>query len=256
MNLGVNIDHIATLRQARKINEPDPLEAIFIAKNAGANQITLHLREDRRHIDDFDLRRIIESSFLPINLECALDANMLKIANSLIPRRITLVPEKRQEVTTEGGLLLRQDLKPLLEVIDSKNIEIAFFIDPDKDAIKLAKKLGASSIELHTGRYANISLMLNSNLRRTKGVIKSLDLDNKTLESMLHKELENLKECAYFAKSLDLQVYAGHGLNYFNVVEIAKITDIKELNIGHSIISRAVFVGLYNAIKEFKNLLA
>ena len=257
MRLGVNIDHIATLREARAINEPDPLMALEICKKAGADQITIHLREDRRHIDDFDVRRIIESSFLPVNVECSINGSIVEIISSLKPHRVTIVPENRDEVTTEGGLDLFKNSDKIKKAIDTflkNDIEVSLFIDPDIAQIEEAKVLNVSMIELHTGRYANLFLALNSNLNHTKHKLFT-EFDRKTLSKMLKDEVEIIKDSAKFAKDLGLEVAAGHGLNYQNVKDIASIKEITELNIGHSIIANSIFMGLENAIKEMKNLI-
>ena len=245
IKLGINIDHIATLREARKINEPDPLQAIFIAQNAGANQITIHLREDRRHINDFDVRRIIESSPLPINVESSTNSAIIDYLISLRPQTITLVPENRAEITTEGGLKVSDSLRPTIAKLRDCGIKVSLFIDSQIADIEGAKELGAEAIELHTGRFANLFLILNSNLNRTPN---SLQIPNVREEYDI--ALQNLRKGAEFAKSIGLEVFAGHGLNYQNVGEILSISEITELNIGHSIIARAVFVGLENAIRE------
>lgn len=243
--LGVNIDHIATLREARKINEPDPLQAIFIAQNAGANQITIHLREDRRHINDFDVRRIIESAPLPINVESSTNSAIIDYLISLRPQTITLVPENRAEITTEGGLKISETLHPTIAKLRDSGIKVSLFIDSQIADIEGAKELGAEAIELHTGRFANLFLILNSNLNRTPN---KLQIPNAREEYDI--ALTNLRKGAEFAKSIGLEVFAGHGLNYQNVGEILSISEITELNIGHSIIARAVFIGLESAIKE------
>lgn len=243
--LGVNIDHIATLREARKINEPDPLQAIFIAQNAGANQITIHLREDRRHINDFDVRRIIESAPLPINVESSTNSAIIDYLISLRPQTITLVPENRAEITTEGGLKVSETLRPTIAKLRDSGIKVSLFIDSQIADIEGAKELGAEAIELHTGRFANLFLILNSNLNRTPN---KLQIPNARDEYDI--TLTNLRKGAEFAKSIGLEIFAGHGLNYQNVGEILSIGEITELNIGHSIIARAVFVGLENAIRE------
>lgn len=245
MKLGVNIDHIATLREARKINEPDPLQAIFIAQNAGANQITIHLREDRRHINDFDVRRIIESAPLPINVESSTNSAIIEYLITLKPQTITLVPENRAEITTEGGLKVSESLRPTITRLRDSGIKVSLFIDSQIADIEGAKELGAEAVELHTGRFANLFLILNSNLNRTPN---KLQIPNARDEYDI--ALQNLRKGAEFAKSIGLEVFAGHGLNYQNVGEILSIHEITELNIGHSIIARAVFVGLENAIRE------
>jgi pyridoxine 5-phosphate synthase len=256
IKLGVNIDHIATLREARAINEPDPLEAVFIAKNAGAHQITLHLREDRRHINELDLKRVIESSALPINVECSVDKDIVSIVSLLKPHRVTIVPEKREEVTTEGGLDVKSahmKIKSIIEIFKKKEIETSLFIDPDKEAIDISKKIGADAIELHTGRYANLFLSKNSNINHTTHKLFP-KLSRSELEAEIDLELQKIQECASYAKNLGLFVAAGHGLNYQNLEHITNLEDIEELNIGHSIIARAVFVGLEKAIREILTL--
>lgn len=254
MLLGVNIDHIATLREARKINEPNPLEAIFILKNAGASQVTLHLREDRRHIHDEDLKAIVSQSFLPINLECA--CSMIDTLISYSPHRITLVPEKREEVTTEGGLNLeKKEVIESIAKLQKYSIPTSVFIDPKIENIKLAKDLGVESIELHTGEWANLFLMAHTNLKYTHNTISSLDLPASLLKEKMQESLQNLQECSTLASKLGLEVFAGHGLNYQNVAPIVSIKEISELNIGHAIIARSIFVGLFEAIKEMKELI-
>jgi len=255
MKLGVNIDHIATLREARAINEPDPLLALEICKRAGADQITIHLREDRRHIDDFDVRRIIESSFLPVNVECSINEDIVNIISNLKPHRVTLVPENRDEVTTEGGLDLFKNSDKIKKAIDTflnNDIAVSLFIDADIAQIEEAKALNADMIELHTGKYANLFLALNTNLNHTKHKLYE-NLQRKHLKVLLKDELKIIKDTAIFAKDIGLEVAAGHGLNYQNVEDIAKIKEIVELNIGHSIIANSIFIGLENAIKEMKN---
>lgn len=254
MLLGINIDHIATLREARKINEPNPLEAIFILKNAGASQVTLHLREDRRHIHDEDFKAIISQSFLPINLECA--SSMVDTIIPYSPHRVTLVPEKREEITTEGGLNLRQEqVVYAIKKLYKHSIPTSLFIDPKIENIKLAKELGVQSIELHTGEWANLFLMAYTNFKYTHNAITSLHLPLKILEEKMQQCLHEIKECSKLAKELGLEVFAGHGLNYQNVRPIVLIPEITELNIGHSIIARSIFVGLFQAIKEMKELI-
>ena len=258
MKLGVNIDHIAVLREARRVNSPNLIEAVGVCQIAGANQITIHLREDRRHIQDKDVEDLIKHSPLPINLECAIEPSIIDIVTALKPLRATLVPEKREEVTTEGGLALSLENKKLTKAINrlqENEIEVSLFIDPTKEALNLAKELNVEWIEFHTGKYANIFAMLFTNLPHTPHSIKELELSRKELKRMLKEELENLKTLSSYAKNLGLEVAAGHGLNYQNVKEIAKIADIKELNIGQSIVARSVFVGLERAIKEMVDLI-
>ena len=234
MLLGVNIDHVATLRNARGGNDPDVLTAARICKVCNVASITTHLREDRRHIKDSDVEEIRMLPRTRLNLEMAMTKEMQEIALRLRPHAVCIVPEKRQEVTTEGGLDVAGQLdwaieftKPLLE----KGIEVSFFIDPEVSQIAAVSKTGAPFIELHTGRYSEAF---------------GTDEEEKTFQ--------DLKGAALFAQNLGLKVNAGHGLNYQNVKRMHEIPNLVELNIGHSIISRAVFVGLEQAIKEMKNL--
>ncbi len=258
MKLGVNIDHIAVLRNARLINDPDPLEALGIAKRAGADQITIHLREDRRHIHDNDALNIIKYSSLPVNLECSLDENIIDIVCKLKPFRATLVPEKREEVTTEGGLDIlgqKNRLQKAIDKLQSHEIEVSLFIDPDIKTIEASAELNVQWIELHTGSYANIYAMLFSNLSHSQHSIQSLEsLSRFELAQVLQGSVTQLQEAATKAQKLQLKVAAGHGLNYQNLDDIKNISEIEELNIGQSIIARSVFTGLENAIKEMKAL--
>lgn len=258
MLLGVNIDHIAVLREARKIADPDPLDALGICKRAGADQITIHLREDRRHMQDMDAQNIIELSSLPVNLECAISPDMIDIACNLKPHRVTLVPEKREEVTTEGGLAVTGDqtkLKEAIHRLQVKEIEVSLFIDPSLEAVQSAADLGVEWIEFHTGKYANIYAMLYTNLSKTHHTIPELELSRRELNQMLSQALKELKELSVKAKQMHLRVAAGHGLNMQNVQEISKIKEIEELNIGQSIIARSVYTGLEQAINEMKQIL-
>ncbi|AGV09651.1 pyridoxine 5'-phosphate synthase [Campylobacter coli] len=255
MLLGVNIDHIAVLRQARMVNDPDLLEAAFIAAKFG-DQITLHVREDRRHAQDFDLENIIRFCKSPINLECALNDEILNLALKLKPHRITLVPEKREELTTEGGLNLNHNkIKESIEKLQNAQIEVSLFINPSLEDIQKSYELKADFIELHTGHYANLHNALFSNISHTAFALKEFDLSKKTLQSKFEEELNNIEICAKKGVELGLKVAAGHGLNYKNVSQIANIKKICELNIGQSIVARSVFVGLQNAILEMKALL-
>lgn len=232
IKLGVNIDHIATLREARKTWDPEPVFAAVLCELAGADGITVHLREDRRHIQDRDvelLRKIIKTK---LNLEMSVSPEIVGIALNIKPDQATLVPEKRQEVTTEGGLDAAgsfSKIKKVVETLMRKKITVSLFIDPEKKQIDAAQKTGADAIEIHTGRYANAK-------------------DEKTRK----RELAQIAAAAEYAHKKGLVVNAGHGLNYINVADIVKIKSIKELNIGHSIISRAVFVGLPQAVREMK----
>jgi pyridoxine 5-phosphate synthase len=230
--LGLNIDHIATLRQARRISYPDPVASMDILVAQGVDQVTCHLREDRRHIQDHDLSRLLADGRLPVNLEMAPTTEMIAIAAREKPRTVTLVPEKREEITTEGGLDLRQHRTLDLAPLPSQGIRISFFIDPDREQVDLASQLGAQAIELHTGTFCEAFGTTNEN-----------------------REWQRLKDAAVYAKSAGLDVYAGHGLNLDNVSRVVSIAEIEEYNIGHSIIARAVFVGLAAAIREIKELL-
>lgn len=232
--LGVNIDHIATIREARKTNEPDPVTAAAMAELGGADGITIHLREDRRHIQDRDLEILKKTIKTRLNLEMALSKEVVGIALKVQPEQITLVPEKRQEITTEGGLNVMKaftELKIVMPSFQKKKILISLFIDPDLDQIKASADLGAEFIELHTGHYASA----NSRLRP--------------------RQLEKLMKGAQFALEKGLRVNAGHGLTYNNVQDILKLPGLEELNIGHSIISRAVFTGLTQAVREMKEII-
>ena len=258
MKLGVNIDHIAVLREARRINDPDPLQALGICQRAGADQITIHLREDRRHIHDEDAAAIIRHSPLPVNLECALAPDIIDFVCRHRPLRATLVPEKREEVTTEGGLDLHRRRDVLAETIarlHEAEVEVSLFIDPTPEAVLAAKELKAEWVEFHTGHYANLFAMLHSNLARTHHSIPKLELPREELRRQIHRELENLRDLAEHARGIHLRVAAGHGLNYQNVAAVAAIEAIEELNIGQSIIARSVFVGLERAIIEMRELL-
>jgi len=232
--LGVNIDHIATIRQARKTIEPDPVTAAAMAELGGADGITIHLREDRRHIQDRDVAILKKTIKTRMNLEMALSKGIVAIALKTQPEQVTLVPEKREEVTTEGGLNVLKSMTELKKVVPlflKKKIAVSLFIDPDFDQIKACADLGAEFIELHTGHYASANL-------RARG-----------------KELNKLIKGAQFALDNGLRVNAGHGLTYTNVQDILRLPGLEELNIGHSIISRAVFTGLTQAVREMKNII-
>lgn len=255
MFLGVNIDHIAVLREARQVDEPNVLEAaLIVARNA--HQITLHIREDRRHAKEYDLEAILKHCKCPVNLECASDKDMVSLACEFSPHRVTLVPEKREELTTEGGLNLEnKGIKKAIEALKSHNIEVSLFIDPNEASIRKAATLKADFVELHTGLYANLHNAFYTNILKTPYKIKELDLPRLELKTRLEKELENIKRSANLGLNLGLKIAAGHGLNYKNVEQIAKIQAICELNIGQSIVARAVFVGLERAINEMKALM-
>ena len=232
--LGVNIDHVATIRQARRGKEPDPVWAAMKAELAGADQITVHLREDRRHIQDRDLRLLKETVHVKLNLECACEAAMLAIACETLPDRVCLVPEKREEVTTEGGLDIVGNFDRVSDAVKQLHdagIFVSLFIDPDESQIAASKKLNVEAVELHTGTYANAAT----------------DEDQS-------QELIVLENAGQHVLEHQLILHAGHGLNYLNVTDVADIEGMEELNIGHSIISRAVFVGLEEAVSEMKQL--
>ena len=229
IKLGVNIDHVATLRQARMGIEPEPLIAAQIAEKAGADGITIHLREDRRHIQDKDVYDIKKVISIPLNLEMACSDDIINIARDVLPKTCKIVPEKRQEITTEGGLDAAGQYDIVADTVarlQEKGIKVSLFIEPDKLQIDAAKKMGAEYIEIHTGLYAN-----------TEG------------DAQL-QELNRIKEAAAYAHSLGLIVNAGHGLNYTNTQNMVAVPYMHEFNIGHSIISRAVFTGLEEAVKE------
>ncbi len=258
MILGVNIDHVAVLREARRVNDPDILEAMFVATQAGADQITIHLREDRRHIQDSDAYRIAKLSKVPVNLECSINEEIIEIICDIRPHRATLVPEKRQEVTTEGGLDVKsyhKEISQAVEKLKAHEIDVSLFIDPDLEMIDQSVQTGADMIELHTGSYANLYAMLYSNLAASHHSIRELELPRKELEQKVKNALKTLKSAAEYAKRASLEVAAGHGLNYQNVTDVANIEAISELNIGQSIVARSVFSGLFEAVKEMKALL-
>lgn len=232
IKLGVNIDHIATIRQARKTYEPEPIWGAAISELAGADCITVHLREDRRHIQDRDvelLRQIVQTK---LNLEMADSEPIIHIASEIKPDQVTLVPEKREEVTTEGGLEVIRNLSSLTNTVrffQDIGITVSLFIDPDPNQIKAAYRTGAEFIELHTGQYANAHT-----------------------EDTIALELDKLRQACELANKIGLRVNAGHGLNYKNVRAICALPYMEELNIGHSIISRALFVGLSQAVREMR----
>ncbi len=258
MLLGVNIDHIAVLREARQIADPDPLDALSIVKRARADQITIHLREDRRHIRDSDAYNIVNLSTLPVNLECATNSEIIDIVTKLKPHRATIVPEKREEVTTEGGLIVtgeQTNLKNAIAQLHENEIEVSLFVDPTIESIESAKALGVEWVEFHTGKYANLYAMLYSNLGNTPYAIAELDLSREVLKKMLLEEVEILRCMSYDAVGLGLRVAAGHGLNYHNVKKIVEIETIEELNIGQSIIARSIYTGLEQAILDMRTLI-
>lgn len=235
LKLGVNIDHVATIRQARKTRYPDPVHAALIAQQSGADGITLHLREDRRHIQERDVHLLKELLQVPMNLEMAATEKMLAFAEKIKPEHCCLVPEKREELTTEGGLDIvanEKEIAKACERLAKLGIEVSLFIDPEKSQIDAAKRCKAPVIELHTGCFA--------------------DSEDHQIQN---KELKRIIEAAHYAHQLDLIVNAGHGLHYHNVQSIAAIPMINELNIGHAIIAHAMFVGFESAVREMKQLM-
>jgi len=228
--LGVNVDHIATIRQARGGKDPDPVQAAVLCELAGASGITAHLREDRRHIQDRDIYLLKQTISTRLNMEMAPTSEMIKIAVDVLPYMVTLVPEKREERTTEGGLNVRErerELSKAVETFKNNNILVSLFIDPDLNEIKAAKRTGATHIELHTGFYSNASSA-----------------------QAVAEELGKLKDAAMAANKLGLHVNAGHGLNYQNVTPVAEISYMEELNIGHAIVARSSLVGLEAAVRD------
>ncbi len=230
-HLGVNVDHIATIRQARRTYEPDPVTAASLAQLGGAKVITIHLREDRRHIQDRDVRVMRETVFSGLNLELACAQDIIALACEVKPDQATLVPERREEVTTEGGLDLRSDperVRASIDALVTAGIPCSLFLDPDVEQIERSAELGVDAIELHTGSYALAS------------------------GDQQCQELERLARAGRRCVELGMQLHAGHGLNYENVDSIAALPDMRELNIGHSIIARSVFVGLREAVSQMK----
>ena len=236
LRLGVNIDHVATIRNARGGGFPDPVGAAKLSQRAGADGITAHLREDRRHIQDRDVDLLMNMATTPVNLEVAAVEEMLTLACAWRPAQVTIVPEKREEVTTEGGIALctNEAFRSVADAtrhLKQEGIRTSLFVDPDPDVIRVSADLGVEAIELHTGEYANAS------------------------SSERMQQLRRLAKAATLARSLGLAVHAGHGLTYDNVTEVAAISELEELNIGHSIISRAVLVGIERAVREMSDLI-
>ena len=237
--LGVNIDHVATVREARKTNEPDPVWAAALAELGGADAITIHLREDRRHIQDRDLRVLMESVAVPINLELACANDVLKIACETKPHQATLVPERREEVTTEGGLDVvgsKQKIADAVRRLKDAGIVVSLFLDPDPAQIETGASLGVDAIELHTGAYAHATLHHNIDQTQTT--------------------LQTLTEASSQIRAAGITLNAGHGLTYRNVKPVAAIAEMHELNIGHSIIARSMMVGLERAVRDMKRLIS
>lgn len=233
MRLYINVDHVATVRQARRTDEPDPVEAAILCERAGADGITVHLREDRRHIQDEDVIKLADKIRTVLNLELATAADIVDLAGRIRPHQATFVPERREEVTTEGGLDLGQSgdtLASKVRCLQDAGVRVSLFIDPDRESIRLASELGVEAVELHTGEYAN-------HYRESDA------------------PLERLRESAGYVKELGLAVHAGHGLTYRNVKPVAAIPEIEELNIGHSIVSRGVMVGMESAVREMRDLI-
>jgi pyridoxine 5-phosphate synthase len=234
VELGVNIDHVATLRQARRTYEPDPVWAAAEAELGGADGITVHLREDRRHINDRDVQLLKQTVQCKLNLEMSIEPEIVDIALKTVPDQATLVPEKRQEVTTEGGLDLGHDPKRIAEIVKQlagAGVVVSAFIDPEEKQVELARQLGFAAVEFHTGEYANA---------------RGEEVD---------RQLARLEHASGIVRAMKLRLHAGHGLNYRNVQPIARIPEMRELNIGHAIVSRAVFVGLREAVREMKALM-
>ena len=234
--LGVNIDHVATVRNARGENYPSPLRAAIIAEGCGAHSVTIHLREDRRHINDLDLKKIISKLKIPLNLEIAATKEMLKIATKHKPNFVCIVPEKRKEITTEGGLNLNYNqtfLKKVINKLKKNNSRVSLFIEPKIGDIRISKKLGVNGIEFHTGKICNL---INQK--------KSFKL-----------ELFKIKKAVNYATELGLDVHAGHGLTYESAKIISKIKKIREFNIGHFLIGESIYIGLPAAIKKFQKIL-
>ncbi|PLX38824.1 MAG: pyridoxine 5'-phosphate synthase [Deltaproteobacteria bacterium] len=236
IRLGVNIDHVATVRQARMIDEPDPVWAVVLAELGGADQITIHLREDRRHIQDRDLVNVLEAAQVPVNLELAVTPEMVEIAADKRPHAVCMVPEKREEVTTEGGLDVIGNfdaVKAAAERLSDEGILVSLFVDPEVDQIEASLRAGAKAVELHTGAYAEKFGTKDANV-----------------------ELQRLITAAERAHEAGLQVHAGHGLNVRNLPPIVELPYLEELNIGHALIGRAIFIGLKAAVEEYKGIIA
>ena len=235
IKLGVNIDHVGTVRNARGEIYPSPLRAALLAQKSGADSITIHLREDRRHIKDQDLKEIVKKLKIPLNLEIAATKEMLKIAIKSKPEFICIVPEKRQEITTEGGLNLNFNktfLKKLIYKLRNNRSRVSLFIEPNIEDIKTSKSLNADCVEIHTGKFCNL-INKNKNYK---------------------KELEKIKKAVYVGNKLGLEIHAGHGLNYKSAKILSRLKGIKEFNIGHFLIGESIFVGLAKTIKNFKKI--
>lgn len=235
MKLGVNIDHVATVREARKGRLPDPVAAAVLAELAGADGITVHLREDARHIQERDVRLLKDTVSTRLNLEMGLAETIVKAALDIVPHQVTIVPEHREELTTEGGLDVISNVKklsPAIQKFHEKGIVVNLFVEPDRSTLEEAKKLGADGVEIHTGMYANA-----------------------VSDNDIRKAYHDIHQAAVMARNMRMYVAAGHGLDYKNITDIAKLHEIVEVNIGHSIIARAILVGLERAVREMKDLL-
>ena len=234
--LGVNIDHVATIRNARGENYPNPLKAALLAQKFGADSITIHLREDRRHIKDEDLKKIKKKLKIPLNLEMAPTKEMLRISLKHKPKYVCIVPEKRSEITTEGGLNLKRNsyfIKEIIKKLKEKNIRTSLFIEPKVLDVKIAKHLNADCIEIHTGKFCN----LHNEKKSTKN------------------EFKKIKKSVEFARNIDLEVHLGHGITFSSAKLLSKIKGIKEFNIGHFLIGESIFIGIKDCIKKFKKIL-
>ena len=234
--LGVNIDHIATVRNARGENHPDPYHAALQVVKMGADSVTIHLREDRRHINDLDAKKICKLKKVLVNLEISMNDKIVNIALKIKPNYICIVPENRKEVTTEGGLNLVKNKKKLSKIIErfkKAKIRTSLFINPTLKDIKLSKELNVDCVEIHTGKISNL--------------VK--------LKKKFHSELDRIKKCSIFAKKLNIEVHAGHGLDYKTTKILSKVKEIEEFNIGHFIIGESIFIGLSSVIKKFKKII-
>jgi pyridoxine 5-phosphate synthase len=234
IRLGVNVDHVATVRQARRVDVPDPVEAALMAERAGADGITVHLREDRRHIQERDVQLLRQRLQTKLNLEMAVSPSMLAFAENLRPDDACFVPEKREELTTEGGLDVvshRQKIREAAQRLQGRGVRVSLFVDPETAQIEASRDAGAHAVEIHTGAFCN-----------------AVGVERKD-------QLEAILEASKLAQSLGLEVHGGHGLNYDNVLAIAEIPEMAELNIGHSIIARAIIAGIEQAVREMKGLL-
>lgn len=241
MRLHINVDHVATVRQARRTDEPDPVRAAVLAELGGADGITVHLREDRRHIQDRDVRLLMETVRTGVNLELAVASDVLSIAIDARPMAVTLVPEKRDEITTEGGLALetpaqRKSIEKAIKKLRDAGIRTSLFVGPDADAITFAGSIGADAVELHTGEYAEAWK----------------NVHNRAGRSAVEEELRRLSRAAAHGVSRGVAVHAGHGLTYENTAHVAAIAEIEELNIGHSVVSRAIMTGMERAVRDMK----